>query len=68
MSEQQSNREGGAWIGQRPDPNTEEVREALGERAERVAVTNTESDDPTPGEDRGPERGHGDRGDLKGER
>lgn len=36
-------REGGAWIGQHPDPNTEAVREKLDEGAERVAVTNNES-------------------------
>jgi hypothetical protein len=36
-------REGGAWIGQHPDPNTEQVRESLDEGAERVAVTNNES-------------------------
>ena len=32
-------REGGAWIGQRPDENTEAVEENLNEDAERVAVT-----------------------------
>lgn len=36
-------REGGAWIGQHPDPNTEQVRENLDEGAERVAVTANES-------------------------
>jgi hypothetical protein len=36
-------REGGAWIGQHPDPNTEKVREELDEGAERVAVTDNES-------------------------
>ena len=45
MSEKQADREGGAWIGQHPDQNTTEVREALDEGAERVAVTNNESDD-----------------------
>ena len=38
-------REGGAWIGQHPDENTERVRETLPEGAERVAVTNNESGD-----------------------
>ncbi len=36
-------REGGAWIGQHPDPNTEQVREELDDGAERVAVTNNEA-------------------------
>ena len=36
-------REGGAWIGQHPDPNTEDVRRQLDESAERVAVTDNES-------------------------
>ena len=36
-------REGGAWIGQHPDPNTEKVREDLDEGAERVAVTDNET-------------------------
>lgn len=43
MNEAQEPREGGAWIGQRPDENTEEVREHLGDGAERVAVTQNES-------------------------
>jgi hypothetical protein len=41
-------REGGAWIGQHPDPNTEQVREHLEEGAERVAVTANESGDSPP--------------------
>jgi hypothetical protein len=36
-------REGGAWIGQHPDPNTESVREELDPGAERVAVTANET-------------------------
>lgn len=36
-------REGGAWIGQHPDPNTEKVREDLDDDAERVAVTKNET-------------------------
>jgi hypothetical protein len=37
-------REGGAWIGQHPDENTERVREeAEKQDAERVAVTDNES-------------------------
>ena len=36
-------REGGAWIGQHPDPNTEKVRRDLDDGAERVAVTDNES-------------------------
>jgi hypothetical protein len=36
-------REGGAWIGQHPDPNTEKVRRDLDPGAERIAVTDNES-------------------------
>jgi hypothetical protein len=36
-------REGGAWIGQHPDQNTEKVRRQLDEGAERVAVTDNEA-------------------------
>ena len=49
-------REGGAWIGQHPDPNTEKVRRDLDEGAERIAVTDNESG-PSPTEAEGPE-GH----------
>ncbi|HEX2765346.1 MAG TPA: hypothetical protein VHR55_01700 [Candidatus Limnocylindria bacterium] len=49
-------REGGAWIGQHPDPNTEKVREDLDPGAERVAVTDNESGD-VPADDRWPQ-GH----------
>ena len=45
MTEETERREGGAWIGQHPDPNTEEVRDQLDPGAERVAVTNNESGD-----------------------
>jgi hypothetical protein len=38
-----SEREGGARIGQHPDPNTEKVRQQLDGGAERVAVTDNES-------------------------
>jgi hypothetical protein len=44
-------REGGAWIGQHPDANTEKVRRDLDEGAERVAVTDNESGS-IPDEDR----------------
>jgi hypothetical protein len=44
-------REGGAWIGQHPDENTEQVREQLDEGAERVAVTQNESGDSPRGDD-----------------
>jgi hypothetical protein len=57
-------REGGAWIGQHPDENTEQVREQLDEGAERVAVTQNESGDPTDA-DEWP-RGHRE-GDKAGE-
>ena len=43
MTEDTEPREGGAWIGQHPDPNTQAVRDNLDEGAERVAVTNNES-------------------------
>ena len=42
-NEEPDRREGGAWIGQHPDPNTDKVRKDLDEGAERVAVTNNES-------------------------
>jgi hypothetical protein len=45
MAEKQPDREPGSWIGQNADKNTEQVREQLPEGAERVAVTNNESDD-----------------------
>ena len=43
MTDDTERREGGAWIGQHPDENTERVREQLDKGAERVAVTNNES-------------------------
>lgn len=43
MTRDTERREGGAWIGQHPDENTEQVRENLDEGAERVAVTSNES-------------------------
>jgi hypothetical protein len=43
MTDDTPRREGGAWIGQHPDPNTEKVRRDLDDGAERVAVTNNES-------------------------
>ena len=43
MTSDEREREGGAWIGQHPDPNTDEVRDHLDEGAERVAVTSNES-------------------------
>lgn len=43
MTDDTDRREGGAWIGQHPDENTERVREQLDDGAERVAVTNNES-------------------------
>ncbi|MDQ2673240.1 MAG: hypothetical protein M3Y40_01150 [Chloroflexota bacterium] len=53
MNEPQDPREGGAWIGQHPDENTERVREDLDEGAERVAVTQNESGE-SPREDAWP--------------
>lgn len=44
MTDQTPERQGGAWIGQHPDENTEQVRENLPEGAERVAVTNNQSE------------------------
>jgi len=43
MKDSEDRREGGAWIGQHPDENTEQVREQLDEGAERVAVTDNEA-------------------------
>lgn len=42
MADETERREGGAWIGQHPDENTEQVRESLDEGADRVAVTDNE--------------------------
>ena len=56
MTEETEPREGGAWIGQHPDANTEKVREQLDVGAERVAVTNNETG-ASPG-DPGPPQGH----------
>ena len=57
MTDDTPRREGGAWIGQHPDPNTEQVRDDLDEGAERVAVTNNEAGE-TPSEDDGWPQGH----------
>jgi hypothetical protein len=38
-------REVGAWIGQQPDENTEQVRESLDESADRVALTDNQAAD-----------------------
>jgi hypothetical protein len=46
MPEKTRRNQGGAWIGQRPDENTEKVRKGLDDGAERVAVTNNESAPP----------------------
>jgi hypothetical protein len=48
MTDEKSERQGGAWIGQHPDENTGKVRENLPDGTERVAVTNNESDDAAP--------------------
>lgn len=45
MNDDTQRREGGAWIGQHPDPNTVQVPESLDPGAERVAVTNNEPGD-----------------------
>jgi hypothetical protein len=58
MTDDPKRREGGAWIGQHPDPNTEQVREGLDPGAERVAVTNNEAE-PVPTDDDWP-TGHRD--------
>ena len=50
MSNETDERQGGAWIGQHPDENTEQVRENLPEGAERVAVTNNQADGAPSGE------------------
>jgi hypothetical protein len=56
MTDDTERREGGAWIGQHPDENTEEVRRQLDDGAERVAVTNNESG--AVADDEGWPRGH----------
>jgi hypothetical protein len=56
MTEETEPREGGAWIGQHADANTEKVREQLDEGAERVAVTNNETG-ASP-DDTAPPQGH----------
>lgn len=57
MADKHSDREAGAWIGQQPDENTEEVERSLDYGVERVAVTNNEADDSGARED-SPPRGH----------
>jgi hypothetical protein len=54
-------REGGAWIGQHPDKNTEKVRRQLDEGAERVAVTDNESGARPDDEDWPPGHREGDQ-------
>lgn len=60
MTDDTERREGGAWIGQHPDENTEQVREQLDDGAERVAVTNNETGASTGAStgDDAPPRGH----------
>ncbi len=53
MTNDTDERQGGAWIGRQPDENTEQVRENLPEGAERVAVTNNETDDAATADDGG---------------
>jgi hypothetical protein len=48
MTEDTERREGGAWIGQHADPNTEKIRRDLDDGAERVAVTDNESGEAIP--------------------
>lgn len=43
MVDDTDRREGGAWIGQHPDENTERVRQSLEDGAERVAATDNET-------------------------
>jgi len=57
MTDDTARREGGAWIGQHPDPNTEKVRDDLDEGAERVSVTDNESGG-APADDDGWPQGH----------
>jgi hypothetical protein len=56
MDDRTEPREGGAWIGQHPDPATTDVREGLDDGAERVAVTDNEPG-PAPREGAWPQ-GH----------
>jgi hypothetical protein len=57
LNDADDRREGGAWIGQHPDENTEKIREELDEGAERVAVTNNETGGVTADDDDWP-HGH----------
>ena len=52
-----ADREPGAWIGQRQDENTERVREALDDGAERVAVTDNEAENASASLDEGAKPG-----------
>jgi hypothetical protein len=65
MTDDAERREGGAWIGQHPDENTEELRRKLDKGAERVAETSNESgattdDEWPPGHREGPRAGDDD--------
>lgn len=80
MADHVDEREPGAWIGQRPDENTEEVREMLGQGTERVALTNNAADDSGAARDGTPNSGvasdanrlsqdeHGERPDPRSDR
>ena len=52
-----ADREPGAWIGQRQDENTERVREALDDGAERVAVTHNGAENSRASLDEGAKPG-----------
>ncbi|MGH2428948.1 MAG: hypothetical protein ACRDGV_08710 [Candidatus Limnocylindria bacterium] len=54
-------REGGAWIGQHPDENTEQVRNELDQGDERVAATSSESSGAHAPDDRPHGHREGDR-------
>ena len=64
MTDELDRREGGAWIGQHPDPNTEEVRRNLDPAAERVSVTDNEAGDARESDDQ--PQGHAEPGPADG--
>jgi len=56
VTDRESEREPGSSIGQHPDETTEEIRKGLDEGAERVSVTDNESDDAV--KEGGSQQGH----------
>lgn len=57
MTNESEQRPAGAWIGQKPDENTRDVRRELGEDDERVSVRDTQSSGEGANEERVQGRG-----------